>query len=296
MFDSKKIFPLSSKNPYYVLKRYVLDFFVFSFLIGLLINIIGFRELVWSNFYLATILLSVPIGWILSSLLHGASHGSVGGKILNRFVGEISGAMAGYGFSSFVLIHILHHKIPDSEIDPVSPKGVRFSYFLVNPLTNTIERTKQYLRLQFKDTNVNYENILRAQSILFYINIVLRLLFWFLLFGPGLFIFLYIPTLINNITIFAHVNYVCHFRYDNGEIEILNLDHNLYYKIANFITMGGYYHKNHHKKFNVLDPREIPDDIAPFDPNIKMKNPIAADLYSRFLMYFNLNTNWKNLP
>lgn len=129
-----------------------------------------------------------------------------------------------------------------------------FFVFLTAPMRYIITTTKKYLRKTHRH-HENYEDIITLQILVFHINLVLRLTIWYLLLGPTLFWLVYIPGILTIVAVFAHINYNCHVEHEDESVEIVNLNHNLYYKMANFFTINDYYHLNHHKNMNLFDPR-----------------------------------------
>jgi len=91
-----------------------------------------------------------------------------------------------------------------------------------------------------------------------------RILFVFALLGPFCFVFFYVPFKIANTMIYGDFNYRTHRPHRDGGYEVLNLDHNIWYKMLNAISIGSYYHKNHHRNPKVFNPREVNDDGRPF--------------------------------
>jgi fatty acid desaturase len=244
------------------------------------------------------IVLAIPFGWIVASFLHNTGHGNIKNNYLNKLIGEFCGNFVGYGFNNFILVHTLHHQYSDHQFDPVNPKGMTFLKFVLAPIKYMIVHTKQYLRFKHGH-HKNYEKILFSQSIVFYINLILRQIIWLYVFGSKLYLLFYLPALFSNILILAHINYVCHRDFDDGSVEIFNLDHNLYYKVANFITMGGYYHKSHHLSLNYFDPRNYKGKRL-FKPlrtvqgnQITLNNLNKIEKNNNSLRnYFNLNNIW----
>ncbi len=214
----------------------------------------GFESFRLSFFFL--IPLGVCFGLVVASSIHNASHGNIHGKIFNRLVGEFCGAWVLYGFSNFIMIHLLHHKHADSDLDPVNPKGIPFLIFLFAPMRFMIRVTINWLRSTHSKQK-NFESILLGQTLIFHLNLMLKLIFWFLLFGPGVFLCFYLPSLLTNYGVHAHINHACHREREDGSIEILNLNHNVYYRMVNFFTMGGYFHKNHHTNLRLLNPMHL---------------------------------------
>lgn len=253
---SSAIFNKFKKDKYALLRFYLLDMmFMLSALVICLQ--LGFTGLRFQGPSFSLMIPGVLLGLMLASLLHNSAHNNIKNKYLNRLVGEFCGWWVLYGYQNFVLIHLLHHKYSDEDFDPVNPKGMNFLVFLSAPMRYMIKATKKYLH-SVHGHHANYEAIMNHQTLVFHLNLGLRLSLWYVILGPQLFLFFYLPGILATVSIFAHINYNCHQAdAETGEIEIVNLDHNLYYKLANFLTSGGYYHKNHHLSPGLFDPREL---------------------------------------
>jgi len=250
------IFKRISSNPYYLVGQYFYDCVVWgtlSFSAFLMLDRVS-----WSFHYtdIIVVFLAVIMGWLVSSFIHNTSHNNIGNKYLNRLIGEFCGLWVMYGFKNFVLIHILHHRYSDQELDPVNPEGMTFFKFLTAPMRYMIQAGSKYLEIQHGEHS-HYSAIKFGHYFFFHISVVFRLFFLYSILGPKYFVIFYMFSIVSNITILAHINYVCHRDLPNGSVEIVNLNHNLYYKVANFVTCGGYYHKNHHLNQNLFDPREL---------------------------------------
>lgn len=243
------------RDPKFLLKVYILEMLIFAGLVSFLASI---REFTQMNILFGLVVLpfAIVFGFMISSFIHNSSHGNVGGKFLNRAVGEFCGTWVLYGFTNFILVHLLHHQHSDDELDPVNPKGMSFLLFLSAPMRYMIVVAKKYLFLQHGQTK-NYKLIMNTQTVIFHLNLILKLVFWYLLFGKTMFFFFYVPAFLSNVAILAHINYNCHQERPDGSIEIVDLNHNLYYKFANFVTFGGYFHKSHHLKLNVFNPMKL---------------------------------------
>lgn len=192
-----------------------------------------------------------------SSILHNCAHGNTGPRILNDFVGECIGTIMLYGFGGFRLGHMFHHKYPDDPLmDPHPPRGHSFFLFLLSPIKATLGVIERSYYSFYGENDSTRFNIL-LQKLSFNVSILCRILFWYLLLGSELFVLFYLPMYVLNIFVFAHINYATHIVNSDGSSEIVNLDHNLYYKIVNKISFGGYYHKNHHRKPQAFDPSTL---------------------------------------
>lgn len=232
------------------------------------------------------VILGVVSGWIVSSFLHNASHGNIKNPYLNRFIGEFCGYWVLYGFTNFVLIHLLHHKHTDEELDPVNPKGMGFIKFVSAPMRYMIQKAKLSL-FQMHGHHADYRMIWAMQFVVLNINLGLRLVLWYTFLGQELFLLFYLPGLFSNIMLFAHINYVTHRNLEDGTVEIVNINHNLYYKMINFITIGGYFHKNHHINVKAFNPMSM---MA--EDEGRMSVPVHQYGGSRFARYFNIHNVW----
>ncbi len=202
-------------------------------------------------------IISILLCALPSAVLHNCAHSNTGPKAVNDMTGEILGTFMLYGFKGFRLGHMFHHKYPDNpKYDVHPPKGHDFLSFLVSPIKATLDVVERAYYEEHGYSQKTVNNI-RAQKILFNLGIVLRIAFWFLLFGPTLFVLLYLPTYFLNIFVFAHINFVAHRENADGTSEIINLNSNLYYKIVNRLSFGGYFHKNHHRRPRAFNPSKI---------------------------------------
>lgn len=250
-----QIFKKINQDRNYLKNLYLMDSLLMISLIVLL-NIFQLPNLELNSIQMiALILPAIANGLFIASLLHNTAHGNIKNKVLNRIVGEYCGYWVLYGFSNFTLVHILHHKYSDSDLDPVNPQGMSFIVFLTAPMRYMISTTKKYL-FQKHGHHKDYKSTMNIQVFLFHLNLVLRLSIWYLILGKSLFLAIYVPGVLAIIGVFAHINYICHQKVGE-EVIVLNLNHNLYYKIANFFTMGGYFHKNHHLNMKAFNPMNL---------------------------------------
>ncbi|TXL12550.1 hypothetical protein BMR06_17375, partial [Methylococcaceae bacterium HT5] len=93
--------------------------------------------------------------------------------------------------------------------------------------------------------------------IIFFSVPVMKTFFLFSLLGPKVFVLLFIPSYLANVFLFATFNYFTHHKKADETYEILNLDHNLYYKFCNKTLFGVMYHKNHHLRPRLFNPMDM---------------------------------------
>lgn len=290
------VFKKMKSDPYFLLKDYLKDLVFLCTVISVLLFFITNFEFKFNELYLLALTASIPFGWLVAAFLHKSGHQNVTSGPINRIVGEFVGHFVGYGFNNFILVHTLHHLYSDHDYDPVSPRGMKFLTYLISPNRYMIEKTKLFLSDTHGQTE-DYNRILNIQTIIFHINMVLRLVAWSLIFGPGLFLFFYLPAVLSNIAILAHINYVCHQDLEDGSVEVFNLNHNAYYKLANFVTMGGYFHKNHHQNLSLFDPRKLINQkqrllTLKASSNRPKSDKLNTSDTSAVSRYFNLDTTW----
>ncbi len=201
--------------------------------------------------------LGVLVGIASAMLIHNAAHGSIKPVWINKFIGELCGLHQLYGFRAWTIAHLIHHQYPDDpEKDPHAPNGMRFIPFLWG--------MQRMLRGCLKH---NYEQLWGAdprnmqhwklKNLFGFVGMWARMLLWFLLLGPNLFLCFYLTSYVANVVFFAHFNYFTHRLTETGEIEIQNLNDGIYYKIVNALFLGIYFHKNHHLRPSYADPRDF---------------------------------------
>jgi fatty acid desaturase len=202
---------------------------------------------------------------IPSSLLHNCAHHNIKPNWLNTVIGETIGSFMLYGFKGFRLGHLYHHKFPDNPMwDPHPPKGYNFIEFVMAPVKDTLKVIERGYYQNF-NKNKQSEKSIKIQTALFYLSGLSRLFFWFALFKLNGFVFFYLPIYAGNIIVFAHINYATHVEREDGTIEIINLNHNLYYKIINLLSYNGYFHKSHHMRPQLFNPKKAKiNDAIPY--------------------------------
>ncbi len=241
-------------------KYFFFKYFLFQMLITAPIAVILFLK---GNFsfttqleliHLVIIPLAIVFGIQVPVMLHNAVHYNIKPKWLNEILGELCGFFVLFGMGPFRISHVLHHAhADDHDLDPHPPMGRSFLVFLATTQLNTIRVISNQYFDKFGRNNSTY-SIMGVQMCFYYIGLISRLAIWFMLLGPTFFIAFYIPAYLANLIVFAHINFATHIEDENGNVEIVNLNHNLYYKTVNFISSGAYFHKNHHKYPNLFNP------------------------------------------
>jgi len=272
-------------------------------LVAVVAALAWFRSSAFASFSLTpvhalAVVAAIPFGWFVASSIHNAGHTNFPPRI-NRVIGELAGAYLGYGFTSFVLIHTLHHSYTDRTHDPVSPRGLTFWQYLLSPLRHPTRIARTYL-LSLHGGSARYSLVRWGEFLAFNVNIALRVALWALLFGPELFLLFYIPSVLSDIAILAHINYACHRHHEDGSVEVVNLRGTVYYDIANAVTMGGYFHKNHHLRPKLVDPRVIGDPAEPMlsvPPQVHVPGSTRGEkAVGPLARYFDLGDSWGSRP
>ncbi len=244
------------KDPYYLLKSFGVNIVLFSFLILLLLS---FKPLVEVNFSVLSLLL-IPLGLILglvsATAFHNASHGNIKPRYLNRLIGELTASLSLEDLRCFRVGHMLHHiHTDDPLLDPHPPQGLKFFEFIVSSRRKTISCIENLYYKHHGKTVSSMKNV-KFQIFFFHIAAVLKLVFWFYLFGPASFLLFFIPSYLAYFFGFAHLNYISH-QEDRGDGTIYNHNDNLFFKGMNIVTSGGYFHKNHHACPGLYNPSKL---------------------------------------
>jgi fatty acid desaturase len=266
------------KDPNYLLYYCIQRIFIFCFLDLLLFSIKGFDL----SFAPQRIEYFLPLFALLfcglpSSVMHNCTHGNIHPRWLNDLIGKLCGTIMLYGFTGFSLTHMYHHIYPDDPtMDPHPPRGQFFLSFVISPVKGSLGVVERNYYKYFGDNDKTRRSI-KIQLVLFNIGIALRILFWVLLLGAKFFILFYLPVYMANVFVFAHINFVAHTERADGSSEIINLNHNYYYKIVNFLSFGGYFHKSHHLKPGAFNPQKVKIDDSieyiTYTPPFKISKP-----------------------
>lgn len=225
-------------------------------LVGLIAMIQGYfdagpRELLLLP--LAGAIIGLQSAW----LMHNAAHESIKPAWLNRFIGELSGLQQLAGFPVWAVHHIIHHQYPDDPAkDPHPPGSMKFREYF-RQMGTLVGRVVHSAFFELWGDN---EHTRRLWRMTFWSSLICRYVraaFLLILLGPTIFVLCFIVSKIVNYAWYIHFNFYTHQPNGNGDMEILNLNHNLYYKIMNATMAGIYFHKNHHKKASLFDPRKL---------------------------------------
>lgn len=246
------------KDPNYLLRIFINNTIIFAVLCSLLfifdVNILHF------DFSLSSLIL-VPIALVLglvsATAFHNCSHGNIKPRFLNTIVGELTANLSLEDLRCFTVGHMLHHKhTDDPELDPHPPGNLSFFQFMKNSRNNTIEViTKNYYNAH-GETEVTRRNV-KQQIVIFHILAILKILFWFKVFGLSGFVLFYLPSYLSYFFGFGHLNYISHQPNEDGINEVSNNMDTPFFNIMNFITSGGYHHKNHHKYPGLYNPSKV---------------------------------------
>ncbi len=209
-------------------------------------------------------LLALPVVLYLHILanvcIHNACHGNFP-RVINRVVGELLGVLVLTRYASWEIVHTRHHKYSDDvEKDPhyVIPNFWRF----VGMIAVNVEVQLQNMAYdQFGDTPVNRQRE-KYRSLLSFVTVLPLLAIYYMLLGPGLFFFIFLPVQAIGWVHVAHFNWVTHNALDpSGDYHPVNIDHGVYW-IGNRIWFGLYMHGNHHKRANIFNPLKMEQVVA----------------------------------
>ena len=215
---------------------------------------IGAWHFALSWLHLVLLPIAFCVGVQVPVALHNAVHFNIKPRWLNELVGELCGFFVLFGMGPFRISHALHHRHPDTDLDPHPPVGKSFWYFLSTTQLNTIRViARHYFELHGKSRQT-YATMV-VQMLCYYVGLVLRPWCWLLVLGPTVFVTFFVPAYLANLIVFAHINWATHQTLADGSVVIVNLNHNWYYKVLNVIASGAYFHLNHHHRPNLYNPQ-----------------------------------------
>jgi fatty acid desaturase len=226
--------------------------------------------------YLALIPLGLYLALIATSYIHNAAHNNIRPRWLRRAIGEACGVFHLVGFPDWTIVHFVHHRhADDSELDPHPPAGLSYWRFL-NGVKDSIFRvlTKNYFS--------NFEHEPRAAHYwrslpLFAMSAqLLKIHFWFLLFGAQVFTFLFLTSIVAKNLHYAFFNYATHIPSpdDPSQMQIVNLNRSAFFRVVNLLSHGLYFHMNHHDNPNLFNPGLVP---SPRTGSVLGHAPSSAD-------------------
>lgn len=202
---------------------------------------------------------AVLFSLMFSGLLHCASHNAIRPRFLNRPAGELIGLFQLAGFPDWTVIHVLHHRhADDPERDPHPPIGKSYWEFTKGMRDSVLAA---YLKRYFEifGASDSSKAAVRRFARAMQADMLLRILFWFLLLGPQHFTFLFAFSVMFKMLHYAWFNHVTH-----QPSGIRNLGAGGYAWL-NTLTFGLYYHGNHHRYPTVFDPRDL-GEVPPPSP------------------------------
>lgn len=218
-------------------------------------------EISWT--YLILFPAVIYIGHLSAVLIHNAVHNDFKPLWLNHVIGELCALQQlSAGFPVFKYIHSEHHgHSDDPEKDPHPPTGYTFWEFVDASRALIRNRLTAIYLKKWGDSEKSI-NSWKIQNGLLLCSRFVKTFFLFSLLGPKIFALLFLPSYLSNVFLFAAFNYFTHRKNESGIIEILNLDHNLYYKICNRILFGVFYHKNHHLRPKLFNPMNMKSEAV----------------------------------
>ncbi|MCB1121571.1 MAG: fatty acid desaturase [Verrucomicrobiae bacterium] len=221
--------------------------------------------------------LGVFVGLQSAYLMHNAAHENIRPKWFNRVVGEICGMQQLMGFPAWAVPHVIHHQFPDDpEKDPHPPDHLPFLQFLsqMGLFMGRIVQKNYFEQWGDNETSRrDWKRMVHTSTV----SRFTRSAFLLLLLGPKVFVLCFMVSKVINAVWYAHFNYFTHRPAADGKMEILNLDHNWYYKLVNATMAGVYYHKNHHFKPILFDPRKLDRTLEEPLVSFVYKNEVETD-------------------
>lgn len=206
---------------------------------------------------LALPVLALYAAFLSALFMHNTAHGNVRPRWLNRLVGEFVGFHQLGGYANWTIVHLIHHQHPDHpEKDPHPPGRMPFVTYMRTMFDALIRCINAEYRERFVAKDARLRGVWLATALTGVTVRYGRTALMFALLGPTWFACFFAPFYVLLTVVYWHFNYATHRPTANG-VAILNLDHNAYYRVTNFLFAGCYFHKNHHEQPNRFDASRV---------------------------------------
>ena len=217
--------------------------------------------LTWSWWYLAAFPVVLYGHILLNVFIHNCCHGNFP-RAINRLIGEVAGLIVITRYASWEIIHQRHHRFSDDPKKDPHHVLPNFLVFLYETMLFNVERQLQNQAYdQFGDTPENRRRE-RIRAVLSFATMLPLLLAWYLILGPEVFLFLFVPAQALGWMHVAHFNWVTHNALSKtGDYKPINIDTGVYW-LGNRIWFGLYMHANHHKRANIFNPLKMDEVLA----------------------------------
>lgn len=213
--------------------------------------------LVWrgelATWHLVYPFLSVAATLMATGLIHNASHDNIRPRWLRHVVGEICGFFHLVGFRDWVVVHTLHHAhADDPEMDPHPPIGKGYWQFTLGMRHSIVKVLVADYYKRWGQTRESRRRLWWMGKFSVLSHWAKIIIWWAVLPLPAFSLF-FALTIGLKMLHYAWFNYATHRQGQDGP-TILNLNSPVY-KVANTLSFGLYFHKNHHTNPRLFDPR-----------------------------------------
>lgn len=215
----------------------------------------GYGAPTWQSWMFALVFPAIYLVIMAQVFIHNASHGNFP-KAVNRIVGEICGVIVLTKFASWEVVHRRHHRYSDDPTRDPHPAERSYWRYAINTLMNVEKQLQQQYFDVWGDTQQNRQSE-KVRSFVSFLSGVAIAAAWFVLLGPGLFFFVYLPAFVLAALFVIHFNWSGHNAHlPDTKIEPANLDTGWFW-FGNRLFFGIYYHGNHHKVARAFNPMRL---------------------------------------
>jgi stearoyl-CoA desaturase (delta-9 desaturase) len=184
--------------------------------------------------------------------IHNATHGNFP-RLLNRIVGELLGFIVFVRYASWQIVHLRHHAHSDEpKLDPHPTFPSFLRSFFGSILSVERQLQDSYCEIWGETPENRSKEAFRAR-VSYGTNVMLSLA-WYLFLGPVGFFAFWLPCNLLAAAFVAHFNWATHNGEQGRDFRPVNLNHG-YYRLGNLLFTGIYFHKNHHARPHLFNPR-----------------------------------------
>lgn len=209
---------------------------------------------IWKMATLSTT--GVLFGMASSAYMHNAAHLNFKPKWMNKVIGELCSLLQFVGYKEWKISHDIHHKYPDDIVNDPHPPGDLPYWNFVLFMKYRIVKKMEYHYYKLWGNTSKSKTIWNVTGLITFMTSLLKTVTCFILMGPVIFVYFFIPTYIVNMWVNADLGYVAHRPTAHGDWKIYDLNDKWIHKLINFVALGGYYHKTHHLKPYLVNPQK----------------------------------------
>jgi fatty acid desaturase len=248
---------------WYLIPVVLIGFFHFAIsLIGVLVYVcvsVYLGDLYIHPDDLIVILSGVLVAGKSGTAMHNAAHRNFRWPWLSTLIGELCSIQQLIAYRPWQIAHFFHHRHPDDPaMDPHPPQHDTFLAYMLKMKFCIAMKFDTFYFSTF-ERNPEIEKTWGLTGLAMLISAQLKVILWYTLLGPKFFLLFFVVSNVTTNIFYAHFNYFSHrpSTTDDRKFDILDLNYG-WYRLLNWYLAGCYFHRTHHARPNLFNPRKVP--------------------------------------